>query len=844
MKRANLIITGLYYIGSFITISLFSAILSTTYTIEINNHLLNIGVLGGVSILVTLIFFAINPLQLKKIKDFLDNEYNDSSAGKINLLVTYPFRIIPVFVSIWLIGMAIYLFVAEYTGIIQTNFMPAGYLFSCIFAIIIGTISQLYAFKIAINGYISKAIKKLNITKLDAIYIPLQYKLIGIFSLVIVSSYFVMSYAIYNGARKYINNNLYDNTFQLIPHIDGIINNNPNADNILKNLTNEFKGEYRFYLYNAENKSIKNYSAAALNKLSEPAPALGNDIIKQLGSTDIVPDGLNNQILLSLPKTVTINNTGYRLVIGVNKSLYKTPLNNLLYSMSMSGVFILLIVLIIAFLLSTDISTHEKSLVDSFAKLSKKELTHLPPVVTTDELGLISVNIRELIMNFRQLKFRTNENITTMNTIVNSTSNSIIQAKATISQQSEYTNLLLDTINSIKHVSEQIMKAGSPLNGEISRSSENISNAIQKNNELITYIDTVSNQLSNASILLSKKINIYKDIKTGIARLKAVFASINSISDSTITNTSHLNSLLKQFSESVSAIKTFNTMDIELTKDLEALLIEAANVLDGVFALLSEFLIHIQQTDEMLGVINNVAERTNLLSVNAFILASSPQTEGRNFKVVAEEIKKLASRARMESRDITGYITKVRRNIDELFLRIKDTNSFIVFIKQSFDGIHSVAMRLDQLTASTIDALDTTKDIKGKDGRLNIANGSDIEKLIEDISVTVNSLSGINDIFSELKNTFGKLSEISNNNNTTLTTTNNSIENIKTFTGYINDTLVLEIRNQTMFFIDSANRLNSSIENNKNNINEVESIVNRLTRELNLLDENIKVFTT
>jgi methyl-accepting chemotaxis protein len=66
--------------------------------------------------------------------------------------------------------------------------------------------------------------------------------------------------------------------------------------------------------------------------------------------------------------------------------------------------------------------------------------------------------------------------------------------------------------------------------------------------------------------------------------------------------------------------------------------------------------------------IDDVAERTSLLALNAAIVAAQAGAQGRGFSVVAEEMKELAERAGSGSRDIAALIdtlqAEAKRGID------------------------------------------------------------------------------------------------------------------------------------------------------------------------------------
>jgi len=106
-----------------------------------------------------------------------------------------------------------------------------------------------------------------------------------------------------------------------------------------------------------------------------------------------------------------------------------------------------------------------------------------------------------------------------------------------------------------------------------------------------------------------------------------------------------------------------------------------------------------QSIGEVLRLITDIAEQTNLLALNATIEAARAGEAGKGFAVVASEVKSLASQTAKATEQISGQIDAVQDNTRQAVSTIDDIQSVIDQLNQISTGISTAVEEQSAVTA-------------------------------------------------------------------------------------------------------------------------------------------------
>ena len=275
-------------------------------------------------------------------------------------------------------------------------------------------------------------------------------------------------------------------------------------------------------------------------------------------------------------------------------------------------------------------------------------------------------------------------------------SNSIANGDLTVKIESDSNDETGQLLNSMKNMVANLKK----LIADIKETSSNMASA--------------SEQLSASSEEMSKGVVSQSDRSTQIA------SAAHEMSQTVVEIARNASSIAVSASGTANIAKEGEHIvdkSVSEVKDIAATVSESSKVMVS----LGE---RSRQIGDIIRVISEIADQTNLLALNAAIEAARAGEQGKGFAVVADEVRKLAERTAKATSEIGSMIGAIQEEVQKSVTSMDEVSKMVgtgvEFSTQTGEALHKIVssvselqMMVQQIASATEEMSATSEQISG-----------------------------------------------------------------------------------------------------------------------------------
>jgi methyl-accepting chemotaxis protein len=225
------------------------------------------------------------------------------------------------------------------------------------------------------------------------------------------------------------------------------------------------------------------------------------------------------------------------------------------------------------------------------------------------------------------------------------------------------------------------------------------------------------------AVFLARRLN--RDIGAAIQHIRSSSAELQSASTQQVTSAreqatsmseisttvSELLATSRQIAESAQRVAHISEETVGAAKSGDQTVRSAHESITGIKLHVDHVVTYMldlgkksQQIGSVVDIINELAEQTNILSINASIEAAGAGEGGRRFAVVADEIRKLAERTGGSTREIAALIEEIRAAVNTTVMATEGGAKAVDAGARQFEEVTAAFAHIVKLVATSTDA--------------------------------------------------------------------------------------------------------------------------------------------
>lgn len=335
------------------------------------------------------------------------------------------------------------------------------------------------------------------------------------------------------------------------------------------------------------------------------------------------------------------------------------------------GIVSILLAVFIAVKLSRGLTNQVNHIMTLLAEIGLGNFHARTPVVSNDELGVMASTLNGMLDNITVLiqsqeeRDAIQESIMKLLEDISTLTDGDFTSRAEVTE--DMTGAIADSFNAM---------------------ADQFSDIISKVKVATESVDITSEEVANQTMVLaSKNIEQVKGVTAAVAAIEQMVDSIRAVANNAQKSASVSRQSRVNAQEGAQAVIETNKAMTEIREQIN----ETARSIKR----LGETSLEI---GNIVQIIDEIADRTSILALNASIQAAMAGEAGHGFAVVADEVQRLADSSGNSTKQIELLVKSIQTEIKEVSNRIDESIGKVVQGSKLADGAHEKLQEIEQVS--------------------------------------------------------------------------------------------------------------------------------------------------
>jgi methyl-accepting chemotaxis protein len=249
----------------------------------------------------------------------------------------------------------------------------------------------------------------------------------------------------------------------------------------------------------------------------------------------------------------------------------------------------------------------------------------------------------------------------------------------------------------VQQRSEQSSQIALQVDGRMKEELVALSQALQYSTDLANAAGTVADNAEAVARRVSDISSAVAQMTASIQEMDQNLLNLATVVEEAVANTQEMSASIVQVAGNADRVRSESNVTDQQVREGRNEVLALSKGMGSISDTVADVVTEMQSLDgasrkigEILGLIEEIADQTNLLALNAAIEAARAGEHGRGFAVVADEVRKLAENSASSTKQIGQLVADIQRRTSAVLERTARANSLVQSNAESARNVTSM----------------------------------------------------------------------------------------------------------------------------------------------------------